>query len=99
MPPEPPLPAPWSRPADHRAAGLEREAHTEIGPAHELHGHRLTVIAACSGCDRVAFSIDDGSFAIVHLTWTTHQEPGPWPTTQRLSGYTALETAINDHNH
>jgi hypothetical protein len=47
----------------------------------------------------VAFQVDDGSFTIIHLTWTTHQEPDPWPATQRLGGYIALETLINEHSH
>jgi hypothetical protein len=99
MPPDPQPPQPWNRPGPDWAIRLEHEAAAEIGPGHELTGHALTAIAACSGCDRVVFKVDDGSFAVVHLTWTTHQEPDPWPATHRLSGYIALETVINDHSH
>lgn len=93
------LPEPWLRPDPGRAAGLEREVAAEIGPGHELSGHRLTAIAKCGGCDSVAFQVDDGTFAIVHLTWGRHPEPAPWPSTQRLGGYVALETVVDAHQH
>ncbi len=99
MPPDLPLPEPWFRPDPQRAAALEREARIEIGPDHELASHTLTAIAACSACDHVAFRLDDGTFAITHLTWTSRREPLPWPATQRAGGYIALETLINDHQH
>jgi hypothetical protein len=60
-----------------QAARLKREAPAEIVPAHELAGHVLTAITARSGCDHVVFRVDDGTFAVVHLTWTTRQEPDP----------------------
>ena len=53
----------------------------------------------CGGCDAVIFSLDDGTFAQVHLTWAHHTEPGPWPATQRFGGFLALETAIDNHQH
>jgi len=99
MPPDLQPPEPWFRPDPSQAARLEREAAAEIGPGHELAGHTLTAITACSGCDRVIFQVDDGTFAIVHLTWTTRHEPDPWPATQRPGGYIALELLINDHSH
>ena len=91
------LPEPWDRLEPGQGTGLEREAATEIGPGHELSGHRLTAIARCNGCDDVAFRVDDGAYAIVHLTWARRQEPAPWPETQRLDGYIALKTAMEAH--
>lgn len=56
------LPEPWIRLEPGEGVGLEREAATEIGPGHELSGHRLTAIStvqaspwlsgepACKGC-------------------------------------------------
>ena len=32
-------------------------------------------------CDDVAFRVDDGTYAIAHLTWTSRQEPAPYPGT------------------
>lgn len=100
MQPDPPLPEPWFRPGPQHAATLEHEARKEIHPGHDLAGHSLTAIAGCSGCDRVAFRLDDGSFAIIHLTWTSRGEEPPWPATQRAGGgYIILEMLINDHQH
>lgn len=93
------LPEPWFRPEPIQAAGLEQEATAEIGPGHELSGYRLTAIAACGGCDSVAFQVDDGTPAIVHLTWARRPEPAPWPSTQRLGGHIALETVVDGHQH
>jgi len=47
----------------------------------------------------VIFTVDDGAFALVHLTWAQHPEPDPWPETQRLGGFIALESAIDNHQH
>jgi hypothetical protein len=76
-----------------------KEALAEIGPHHELVGRRLTALAACSGCDRVVFGVDDGTFAIVLLPWARSTQPDPWPATQRIGGYLALEMATDDHEH
>ena len=93
------LPEPWFRPGSENASALEREAAAEIGPGHELSGRARTDLARCGGCDEIAVSLDDGTFAMVHLTWARHPEPPSWPLTQRLGGYAALETAISAHQH
>ena len=90
---------PWYRPDDAQADGLLREAFREIGPDHELSGNRLRAIAKCAGCDDVIFGLDDGTFAIVHLTWTGRPESPPWPSTRRLGSFTALELAADQHGH
>jgi hypothetical protein len=56
-------------------------------------------VVKCASCDSVIFRVDDGSFALVHLTWAQHPEPDPWPDTQRLGGFIALESAIDNHQH
>jgi len=97
----PVLTDPWFAPEAAQAAALEREATTEIGPGHPLSGQALTLIAACSACDSAAFRAADGTFAIVHLTWTHRQEPPPWPSTEIVTGYRTLEAAADEHgdNH
>ena len=99
--PPPVLTGPWFAPEPAQAAALEREAATEIGPGHPLSGHALTLIAACSGCEGAAFRADDGTYAIVHLTWTLRREPAPWPSAEIVTGHRALETATDKHadNH
>jgi hypothetical protein len=93
------LPEPWFRPGPENASAVGREAAAEIGPGHELRGRALTVLARCGGCDEIAVSLDDGTFALIHLTWARHPEPPSWPFTERLSEYTALETAMTAHQH
>ena len=90
---------PWFKPQPRHGAALAAEARAEIGPGHELAGHELTAVAKCAGCDEVIFSVDDATFAQVHLTWAQHPEPEPWPATQRLGDLLALETAIDNHQH
>lgn len=99
MPPDLSLHQPWSRPESDQAHLLESEVLAEIGPEHELAGRALLAVAACSGCDRVIFRADDDSFAIVNLTWSRQTEPDPWPTTQRLRGFLAVESAVDAHSH
>jgi hypothetical protein len=72
----------WYMPNDALVEALEREVLAEIGPEHDLYGCRLTVIARCPARDDVAFRIDDGRYAIVHLRWKRRREPAPWPSTQ-----------------
>ncbi|HUB71370.1 MAG TPA: hypothetical protein VL984_13190 [Acidimicrobiales bacterium] len=45
------------------------------------------------------FRADDDSFAIVNLTWSGQTEPEPWPATQRLGGFLAVESAADAHSH
>jgi hypothetical protein len=74
----------WFRPGDEQARALRQEALTEIGLDHELVGRHLDRVAACSGCDLVVLQVDDGTFAIVQLTWTGRLETAPWPTARRF---------------
>ena len=95
--PGPVLPEPWFAPGAAQAAALEREASTEIGPGHPLSGHALSVIAACPACDSAAFQVDDGTFAIVHLTWARHEEAPPWPSAETAPDDRTLEAAAGKH--
>ncbi|WP_460627718.1 hypothetical protein [Intrasporangium mesophilum] len=82
-----------------RARALEDEAATEVAPGHELHGLALTAVAKCEGCDSVVYRASDGTFAIVHLSWTRKSETPPWPRTTRLGGFIAVENAMDQHEH
>ena len=93
------LPELWFRPGPENASAVEREAVAEIGPCHKLRGRALTVLARCGGCDEIAVSLDDGTFAMIPLTWARHPEPPSWPLTGRLGGCAALETAMAAHEH
>lgn len=90
---------PWFRLEGEPARALEQEAATEIAPGHELYGHALEAVAKCEGCDSVVFSVSDGSFAIVHLSWIRKPEAPPWPHTTRLGGFVAVEMTMDQHEH
>ena len=90
---------PWLQVDGDATRAFEDEAATEIASGHELHGLTLTAIAKCEGCDSVVYRASDGTFAIVHLSWTRKSETPPWPRTTRLGGFIAVETAIDQHEH
>lgn len=88
------------RPVDGETArAFEDEAATEISLGHDLHGLALTALVRCDGCDSVVYRASDGTFAIVHLSWTRKPETPPWPRTTRLGGFIAVETAMDQHEH
>jgi hypothetical protein len=87
------------KPDPDRAARLEARAATEIGSGHELYGLKLEAIAACTQCDSVVFQLQDTSYAIVHLTWSSQTpERPPWPKTARFGGYIAIEAGMDQHH-
>lgn len=93
------LPGPWGRLDATSAAALEREVGSEVTPGHELHGLTLGAVAKCGGCDDAVFRASDGTFAIVHLTWSGTPEVDPWPLTTRLGGLVAVQAAMDQHEH
>jgi hypothetical protein len=90
---------PWRRAEGESARAFEDEAAAEIADGHELHGLDLTAIAKCEGCDCVVYRGSNGTFAIVHLSWTTRRETPPWPRTTRLGSFIAIESAMDQHQH
>jgi len=88
---------PWARPHEALRLQLRREALREISPGHELAGLELTCIAYCS-CNLSVFACDDGTFALVRLTWRADERP-PWPITTRVFSYETLRLAMEEHRH
>jgi hypothetical protein len=89
---------PWFRPDPALGEQLRVEAIREINPGHELHGVGLECVARCSGCDDTAFRCDDGTFAVVHLTWQAQEQP-PSPRTTRVLSFVAFEMVMDQHEH
>jgi hypothetical protein len=89
----------WERLSSERAATFDQEAAVEIGPEHELYDTPMSAVSTCPGCDDALFRLQDGGFAIVHLTWSRKQEPNPWPRSQLLGGFIATELVIDQHAH
>ena len=75
-----PLRDPWDVIDELRwAEGLENELQKELSPEHKLYGKKATAIATRCDNDDVLFAFDDGSLAVVHLTWAKREETPPWP--------------------
>lgn len=89
---------PWVRPSETTREQLRSEALREIQLGHELYGVGLSAIASCTGCDDTVFACDDGTFAVVHLTYQTNERP-PWPDTTRIGSHIGLELVMDQHEH
>jgi len=62
----------------------------ELGEKHPLYRKAATPIARCYGQDDVLYKIYDGTYAIVHLTYSLKNQDG-WP---RFITFKSLEDAI-----
>jgi hypothetical protein len=99
---EPTLPEPWIRVTSGAALGrqLLAELQRELAPGHSIYGRQAHAIARCCGCDEVVFALEEnGTFALVHLTWSGHPDVPPWPHTTVLPTFLALELAVSSHAH
>lgn len=73
----------WARddpkpPADENFAAVPRELKSELGAGHELFDRVVRVEARFGPSDDVVRLID-GTFALVHPTWSGRVESPPWP--------------------
>jgi hypothetical protein len=71
---------------------LHAELMAEIGPDHRLGGLRLSVVARSVAQDDVLVEVEDGTWAVVHLTWRGAPEQPPWP---RASLFDSLQDAVD----
>jgi hypothetical protein len=78
---------PWWRPDEASRDLLTAELRAELSPGHPLFGRIAEVQNRCGACDAVTASVAEGSFAIVHLTWSGHREAAPWPQTVHAQGH------------
>lgn len=86
---DPPDPA-----AADKRAGVGAELSKEIAPGHPLHGRIDRVEAFFGASDDVIVRLSDGSFALLHPTWSQRQEPPPFPTAKLLGAADAASAAI-----
>ncbi len=73
---------PWE-PVSQSAGNLNVELQKEISPQHPLHGHAAQAMGRRADCDDALFLLDDGTLAVVHLTWSGRQDMDPkvpWTT-------------------
>lgn len=73
---------PWhpiDRGEERRA--LIAELQRELDSLHPLCGVMATAVAPRQDNDDVLFSLAEGRFAVVHLTWIGTQDKSPWSST------------------
>jgi len=91
------LPGPWWQPDEAGLAELQRELQLELSPGHPLFRLPVDVRSRCGACDEVLVSVVDGTFALVHLTWSQHPEPPPYPTVSFSGPYEESTLAQQRH--
>ncbi len=73
---------PWIPLSEEESKGVGIELKKEISEKHQLYGVNIRAIAKRIDCDDVLFEIENGAFAVVHLTYAQYPEPDPqWPYT------------------
>ncbi len=66
---------PWQPHKAESLQGVLSELQRELAPAHILFGLKVTPIALGYDGDDVLFELEDGRYAVVHLTWSCKTEP------------------------
>jgi hypothetical protein len=72
-----------------RLRALEAELRRELIIGHVLYGRQVQAKAIRDDSDDVVFELDDGSLAVVHLTWATGSD-ATWPYTLLFENLEAL---------
>jgi hypothetical protein len=78
---------PWDEFVDDaNQEAWEAELQRELSPGHSLYGRGIRGIARRHDRDDALFALDEGGWAVVHLTWSAKPEVAPiWPTTSLLA--------------
>jgi hypothetical protein len=79
---------------------LSAQLIREVGPGHPLFKRQLHPIARCVACDDVVFQAHlDGSYLLIHLTWSERTQSVTWPAVRELPTETALDEIAAGHGH
>ncbi len=73
---------------------MSAELRKEIAPGHLLHGRIDRIEASFEASDDVIVRLSDGTFALVHPTWSRRQESPPFPTSRLLGEAEAASVAV-----
>jgi hypothetical protein len=80
--------------------GLQQQLNCEIAKGHELWRTDARIIARSDANDDVMVKLDDGRYAIVHLTWSTNSGNADWPyTTLFMTAEDAQRAAFEGTRH
>lgn len=78
---------------------LRDELWREAAPTHLLHRSPARAMARCTQCGMAAFHLGQGTFAVVELTWSGHEEEAPLPALTQLPTFDALRETMARHRH
>jgi hypothetical protein len=60
-------------------SAIQQELLAEVAAGHPLSGISSEVIARSEASDDALVRVEDGRWALVHLTWRQAAEAPPWP--------------------
>ena len=83
------LPPDWFEMEEEQARGFEAELRRECIEGHVLYGLEVRAVATADWSDDALFALEDGRWALVHLTWKTETDPG-WPATMLYPDYESV---------
>lgn len=79
------------------ATAIGAELRRELATNHVLFPIGTTAVACRQDRDDVLYRLDDGRWAIVHLTWSGSQEQDPrWPKTEIYSTLEELRGQLDN---
>jgi hypothetical protein len=92
----------WHRISETNTSFI-KELHAELKHGHPLYGRAASAVAKCDSNDNVLFSLLDGYYAIVHLTYSTCNTGGfpqfdLFPNFQDASAYIEKQFA-SEYQH
>lgn len=81
---------------ERQRSAIARELLAEVAAGHSLASVSGEVIARSGASDDVLLLLEDGRWALVHMTWRRTPEPPPYPHVKFFDSLPALERALTD---
>lgn len=87
--------APWRAVTDPTEVdSFSGQLNREISAGHVLHGAAFSVLGRADNSDDILIECDDGTYAIVHLTWGSGSGGAAFPVTIFLDSVTEVNAVI-----
>jgi dissimilatory sulfite reductase related protein len=91
----------YETPLNDEVLSLQRALEQELSALHPLFDKAPRIIGRSTASDDVVASLNDGSFAFVHLTWQGKQDqyPEKFPSWSRIPSIEHLNAYIEQDSH